>query len=719
MNEKRWEFMVENRSEIIYPQETPPGVVLEKNYYVTMRDGIKIALDVYKPAVNSGPWPAILGIAPYRKEQLWEVGNVEFYVTKGYVIVVAQARGTGLSEGKYNFGDETEQKDSYDIVEWVAKQPWCDGNVGMMGCSYLAMSQYYTAKQKPPHLKCIVPVNGMTDVYRNCAYIGGVFDFAFVPIWTITTIKDCTWPNNVPKKEPPRDWLGDLFYNNEDGPYYFIRSADYFLDEIEVPTFFIVGAHVFMHTTSELNSWSKIKTSKKLMVFPDVPIPYMMFVDMNLGMNQQILKWFDYWLKGINTGIMDEPPVVIYDNGTNKWRYENEYPLARTEWTKIYLHQNPKGNADRSPWGLLSREEPTEEERPDKLYLTLLEVGNRLFSGLNLMPEGGGMIFDVDIPFSGEQSFLGYASLPLTRDLTVWGPLSSTLYGSAETDDTSSWAWYVKIGDMSPDGNIKIWTFGNLKASFREVDKNKSKPGQPWHPFQNPVILEPKTIYDFQVEIQPLFLTFKKGHRIFVKISCAESSFDNDTRFDRPVVPGSVHAKIKLFHDQKHPSHVLLPIIPAVPEIKQVKSPISDIYWGGPTINYGILEQNLYNALKGNIYGIIEEKKETQQYKKLLKKFNAIVNIGLQMDKGFHLWFHLLFNEGEINLKRGKLEDDYNLALLATPKDMMYYAKGEKSLFHMLLRKNRYGARKLQIKKGTRGQILGKLLKLSKILVMN
>nr|MDO8082383.1 CocE/NonD family hydrolase C-terminal non-catalytic domain-containing protein [Candidatus Freyarchaeota archaeon] len=97
--------------------------------------------------------------------------------------------------------------------------------------------------------------------------------------------------------------------------------------------------------------------------------------------------------------------------------------------------------------------------------------------------------------------------------MTNWGPLSITLYGSTDTEDTSTWVWFVKVGEVAPDGKVRVWTLGNPKASFRKVNEAKSKPGQPWHSFQNPVTLEPNTIYDFQIEIQPLFLTFKAGHK--------------------------------------------------------------------------------------------------------------------------------------------------------------------------------------------------------------
>nr|MDO8082080.1 CocE/NonD family hydrolase [Candidatus Freyarchaeota archaeon] len=583
--------MEKNTWDIKYPRETPPGVVLEKNHYATMRDGIKIAMDVYKPATGDGPWPVILSIAPYKKEVLHEVGNIGFYVPKGYVIVNAQARGSGLSQGKYNFGDRLEQQDGYDLVEWIAQQPWCDGNVGMLGCSYLAMSQWYTALQKPPHLKCIVPYNGMTDTYRNSIYPGGVFNSGFMHMWGIMTLKSCIWPNPVPGKEQPGDGLGAWYFSPEDGPYYWERCVDRRVDELEIPTFSIIAAHVYIHTTSQLNTWPKIKAPKKLMVVPEVPLPYMLFFDLNLGVNQQILRWFDYWLKGIDTGIMDDPPVLIGDSGTGKWRYENEYPLKRTRWTKYYLRQNPAGPATEAPWGLLTPEPPKGNEAPDKLKPSPLSSIMPFMLNLQRLPAGSGLGIDPNLlnMLNPKQEILAYASPPLTEDLTVWGPLSITLYGSTDTDDTSTWAWFVKVGEVAPDGKVRVRTLGNLKASFRKVDETKSKPGQPWHSFQNPVTLKPNTIYDFQIEIQPLFLTFKAGHKIWVQITGMDPTYENDSTIDPVALMGGVSTKISVYHDLKHQSHLLLPVIPDAPEIQPVGPPVSDIYWGGPMIKGGLL----------------------------------------------------------------------------------------------------------------------------------
>ncbi len=550
--------------EIIYLYDTQPGVALEKNVYLTMRDGIKLAMDVYKPAKGKGPWPVILGMAPYPKEALFETANPGFFTANGYVVVNLVVRGSGLSEGQYDFFSETENQDGYDIVEGIAKMPWCNGKVGMFGASYLGMNQWHTAALKPPHLKCIVPYAATADLYRDSHYIGGVNNFGFLTMWWNTNCKRFIWPAPdycSTKKLPPVDYAAEGYLHPVDGPYYWQISGYTKVSKIEIPVYSITPGHQ-MHSLSQLHAWPDIKSIKKLMVVP----PYGLspsFYGGNLGMLKQLIRWYDQWMKDIDTGIVNEPEVAIFDNGTATWRYENEYPIARTNWTKFYLHHNPASSAKNQPWGLLTKEVPQSTEKPDNFAV---------------VPEGH---------FSQiKPEFIGYATEPLKEDLTIKGPVSVTVFGSAETKHTCTWAWFVKIGDIAPDGKLTELVYGNLKACFRELDQRKSKPGQPWHPFQNPVYLEPNKVYEFQIEVQPLFQTFKAGHQIFIRISGQEPGFRNESTFD-PVIMGEgpIPARISVYHDSEHPSYVNLPVIPDAPEVAPVKQPVEDIRLDGPAIN--------------------------------------------------------------------------------------------------------------------------------------
>jgi uncharacterized protein len=538
----------------------PPEIKLEENVYVSMRDKIKIAVDVYRPAVE-GRYPALISMSSYTKElQAWppvmshaiEAGNIKFFVSKGYVHVIASSRGTGLSQGQYNWYDIKEQQDGYDLVEWAAQQPWCNGNVSMFGESYFGRLQYLVAALQPPHLKCITPYDGGTDDYRDSRFMGGIPNVHFLGMWGFDLTLQSKWPGPVEGKLPPTNIFDNIASNPEDGPYYWERSSWPKIDKIKVPMFSIVSQQSFMHSRGQLAGYPKFKVPKKLLVAPPVGFnTHVFFID-SKPLNEQILKWLDYWLKGIDTGIMKEPEVTIYDSGTKEWRYENEYPLARTQWKKFYLHANPAGPSTSPPWGLISME-PPKEEKPDKY------VAPEALSVLNK-----------------HQPVLAYASAPLEKDLKVWGPLSISLFGATNTRDT---AWFIKVGDAAPDGSVTQISQGHIKASFREVDESRSSPGQPWHSFQKPVKPEPNKIYDYQIELVPIFHTFKAGHKIWVQIASHDFGYMTLAHGFYTLETLPLPAENVVYHDSLNPSHLLLPVIPDSQPIQSVSEPVSKIKW--------------------------------------------------------------------------------------------------------------------------------------------
>ncbi|MFC2014333.1 CocE/NonD family hydrolase, partial [Chloroflexota bacterium] len=475
-----------------------------------------------------------------------EAGNTEFFVSRGYVHVIADVRGTGYSEGEYVTFSREEQEDGYDLVEWIAGQPWCNGNVGMLGMSYFAIIQYLVAAQQPPHLKAIFPCYAWGDLYRDIAYHGGILSLFWVYLWTgmvatnpisatkskmdetelqkkIDELKNCVDIQQnptlygvllSPEKNP---FLFDLLLTPEDGPFYWERSAYAHYHEIKVPVYLVSGwSSTHMHLPGAFSGYHGINAPKKLLIGGGGFMwPWL------YEYHDDALRWYNYWLKGIDNGVMDEPPIKIFVMGTDEWRSEKEWPLARTKWTKFYL------KAD----GLLEEIPPIMDDSPHDGYIHQL-------------------------PFK-ETYKLKYATKQLPREMEVTGPIALYLYAALDVDDTN---WIVKLRDVHPDGSARVVTKGWLKASHREIDLEISKPWQPFHPHQGPTLIKHGQIYEYAIEVRPTSQLFKAGHRVELEIA----SYDSPATELAPIyhLPHAQPTTHTIYHTPKHPSHLLLPVIP-------------------------------------------------------------------------------------------------------------------------------------------------------------
>jgi predicted acyl esterase len=588
--------MKRKKYDVIYPDPLPAGVVLEKNVMVRMRDGVKVALDIYKPSDGKGPWPAIFAYSPFQKERSFESAKPAFYCLNGYVCVQAAERGIGFSQGQFSFHGSKAAQDGYDMVEWIARQPWCSGSVAMMGASGYGVMQWTTAPLNPPHLKALV-VLATTDNYRGLCYPGGVLRRPFVLQLISTITQGAIWPGPIPGKELPKNIISEILSNNEDGPFWWEHGGGWKkIEKIKSPILNMVSIPNRLHAYYHLRSYGSIKSPKKLVITPWTNENYQPWIFETTSFNQYILRWLDYWLKGVETGIMDEPEIAIYDNGTGQWRHENEYPLARTKWEKYYLH----GKTGLAESGLINKTQG--QEKPQVFHNIGLNTQMIASYGMFLDQKKKGKSEAGSGSGETDQShFVVYTTPPLEEDLKVWGPVSLTLYASTAEEVTTDWSFFVKMGEMVPSGipinpvtanpeikpevtdqwtprEVQIWSWGCLKAKFREVDEKMSKPGMPWHSFRKPVDLKANTVYEFQIELQPIFKTFKKGCRIWLKIACDDalySTWDTSSWYvERPLSP--LKNEVLIYYSNQYPSHLLLPVIPDGTEITPVKSPLRD-----------------------------------------------------------------------------------------------------------------------------------------------
>jgi uncharacterized protein len=308
-----------------------------------MRDGAVLYADVLRPSVGAERVPAIMNIGPYQKDRLWippedleekanpylawETGNPMWWCPRGYAMVRVDSRGSGKSPGLSDPSSYAEAIDFYDAIEWVATQPWCSGNIGTLGVSYHANCQWRVANLNPPSLKAIIPWEGRADLYRDQAFHGGIFAMGFLNAWVATNMahnvigRARTYNPNAFNNNMLWTWAN----NNLDSEFWRNRSARW--DQIKVPMYSVgnwtgVGLHLrgnvegFMHVASK---------HKKLRIHSGTH--FHPFHSEEGRLDQ--LRFFDHWLKGIDTGIMNEPPVklAIRTGGSPKnyrFRFEND-----------------------------------------------------------------------------------------------------------------------------------------------------------------------------------------------------------------------------------------------------------------------------------------------------------------------------------------------------------------------------------------------------------
>jgi predicted acyl esterase len=298
-----------------------------------------------------------------------------------------------------------------------------------------------------------------------------------------------------------------------DGPYWEERKVKY--ERIKVPGYIGACWGIYgLHLPGALRSWENLAVSKKMIIGPPA------YLDRPLYQLQyESLRWFDYWLKGIDTGIMKEAPIRLFIMGSHDWKEANEWPLPETRWTPFYLHEN----------GILY-------ERVCR-------------------PDEGSDSFD-DSPWG--RGYLEYCSPRLVENTEVIGPIVLNLYAS--TTDREVF-WFISLREVDLQGNERVLTRGWLRGTHREVDPKRSKPWEPFHPHTKSEPLIPSKIYEFNIPIVPTGNLFKAGSIIKLKISCSDDQPKNPLEM---IAGGNLlrqsPSRIKVYHDADHPSCLLLPI---------------------------------------------------------------------------------------------------------------------------------------------------------------
>jgi putative CocE/NonD family hydrolase len=518
--------------------------------YVPMRDGTRIAVDVYRPTEGpEGKLPAVLIMTPYHRASVKE-GEVMDLMTNpespyrtivsyGYTIVCADIRGTGASFGtRFGLFSPPEVEDGSDLVDWIATQEWCDGNVGMMGQSYLAIIQFMNASNMNPHLKCIIPRYSALDLY-DFVYPGGILDFNFVQVYDMA-MKLLNGNRNAPavgvypSKPVDEDSGGSMLAaatqeheaNTDlvvladqmifrdsvvDTPYgepmgYPAASPSGHLEEIEASgvAIYNMGGWLDCYCTDTISFQETLGNESKCLIGN---------YDHTQGFDAfaiECVRFFDRYLKGIENGIDEEPPFYVYTTGSEEWKLYEDWPPAGAEVTPYYLEAG----------GMLGLSEPAGGESFDTYEVDYTTSSGKQTRWLAMTGDPSAY----GDRAAEDEKCLTYTTEPLTQDTEVSGFPDLTLNVSSTAADSD---FFVYLEDVGEDGYVQYKSEGQLRASLRKLGERPWLPVIPYHPCNQADAqpLVPGEMTELVIELFPVSHVFKQGHSI--RISLAGADKDN------------------------------------------------------------------------------------------------------------------------------------------------------------------------------------------------
>ncbi len=550
---------------------------------VPMRDGVNLSADLWMPT-GKGPWPALLLRTIYDNQEPRYIDWTVRFVERGYVVVLQDSRGRHDSDGDWD-PYMCELEDGFDTHEWIGKQPWCDGGIGTFGMSYPGFTQTLPATLRSKYLKALVPIASQQDNFGHHR-VDGVVALSTAQFFANMigrtmqreSLNRMDWME-IHTRLPlinSLDHIGDSpFYRGiiEHETYsewwdrYSLRSRYH---EVEAPAYFMTGWYdSLLHETLKVfNGWTrKARTEKckkltKLVIGPwSHQIAPWGKSGNNLGPNGEYegvsfgssvqtdivdihLRWYEARLKGINNGIDDEPPIQLFVMGSNSWRFENEWPLARTKWTRLYLDSSEGANSGGGD-GTLNLT-PRDNSSADTFD----------YDPANPVLSWGGQYQSQELagPRDRRQTesrgdVLVYTSAALENNLEVTGPISATIVASTDGPSTDFTATLV---DVWPDGRAIILCEGISRSNYL-------------NPEIGPSLIDPGRPYTYQIDMWDTSNLFKKGHRIRLEIS--SSNFPRYERNLNTGEPAGTSTEMRVahqvvLHDPENPSYLTLPVIP-------------------------------------------------------------------------------------------------------------------------------------------------------------
>ena len=537
----------------------------ELDVKVVMRDGVRLSTNIYRPDAE-GKFPVLLMRSPYGNGR---EGNrdAHYFAQRGYVVVTQDTRGIYESEGMFD-PFQSEASDGYDTQQWAGEQAWSNGKIGTYGGSYVGFTQWIPAPLQSPYLVTMVPTVTFSD-FHDVVYQNGAFRLDLFTPWSI----EMTSPFNVssetisemrdsilmtlPLMEQDRamgwriSFLRDWLAHQEPDSYWDRTSVGDNYSKIRASAYNIGGWYDIL-LEGTINNYLRmtapeidpeIRSKQKLLIGPWVHSMGRRKVgELDFGEEAVFdstpfrLRWFDNQLKGMDNGVLEEPPVKIFVMGINKWRFENEWPLSGTDYQNFYFHSKGKANTLNGD-GLLDKKQPKKEitdqfiYHPEDPVTTIGTMGP----------------YD-QRPVEERPDVLVYTTPPLKKDLEVTGPVKAVLFASSSAVNTD---FTARLVDVYPDGRAIRICEGIIRADHRDQDVPPS-----------PIV--PGKIYEYSIDLWATSNVFLEGHRMRVEISSS-----NFPRFDRNLNTGfyfardttMVDAEQTIYHNQVYPSHIVLPVI--------------------------------------------------------------------------------------------------------------------------------------------------------------
>ena len=564
------------------------AIVAEHNTPIGMRDGTRLRADIYR-AAEGGSFPVLLIRTPYG-EQLMRAGTpILPAIEAGFAVVMQHCRGTGTSDGEF-VPFQSEAVDGLDTIEWCARQPWCDGNVSMAGASYLGMVQLAAATLSPPALRGLVLAVTPADYHWGLAYRQGAFQLGQTLGWhamksgqqlayRASAGQDISaeMPGllglvanpaasyaNLPLREAPvvsrvlpnwRDWLD----HEEWDDYWSGMSYRDTRDRVATPALhvggwfdlFLGGTLDNFTTLRQHATTAHARRNQRLIVGPWTHIDRTGVVgELHFGTLASDVAiqlervQLDFLRRCVAPGEQEQtgPPVRIFVMGDNAWRDEHEWPLARTTWSRWYLHGD----------GSLSPAAPAPGVAPSRYSHDPRDP---------VPTVGGATLINGSFPWlpgprdqravEARPDVLSFTSAVLTDDLEVTGPVTATLHAATSAADAD---FTAKLVDVWPDGRALCVVDGIVRARYREGSAKAV-----------PVI--PGEIYEFTIDLIATSQVFKAGHRLRVEIASSNfPCFDRNPGNGAPAATATdqdfVVAEQTVCHDSDHPSYITLPVIP-------------------------------------------------------------------------------------------------------------------------------------------------------------